>query len=103
MCAYPFDGGEPRPFDGFASSVPLSVDGSGSGLLLRPRGQRFPVPVERLDLRTGERTAWREIAPPDLVGAGRLGELIQSADGRSFAYGLGRRLSELYLVPALPR
>lgn len=103
MCAYPFDGGEPRRLDGLASSVPLSVDGSGTGLLMRPRGRRFPVPVERLDLRTGERTPWRDVAPSDLVGAGTLAELIQSGDGRSFAYGLERRLSELYLVPALPR
>ena len=103
LCAYPFDGGEARPLDGLSDSVALSVDGSGTGLLLRPRGRRFPVLVERLDLRTSERTSWAEVSPPDPVGAGPLAGLIQSGDGRSFAYDFERRLSELYLVAGLTR
>ena len=102
-CAYPFDGGEPRPLDGLANSIPLSIDGSGTGLLVHTRGRRFPLSVERLDLRTGARTPWRDVAPSDVVGAGMLANLMQSGDGRSFAYDFERRLSELYLVPGLPR
>jgi dipeptidyl aminopeptidase/acylaminoacyl peptidase len=56
--------------------------------------------LRKLDVRTGELTAWREIAPRDIAGLSLL-EPQLTADGRTFAYGTSQVLSTLQLVSGL--
>jgi hypothetical protein len=57
--------------------------------------------VDRLELATGAREAWREIAPADGVGLLGIPRVFLSADGQSYVYAFVRLLDELYLVDGL--
>ena len=58
----------------------------------------IPSRVERVDLETGRRTLFKEIAPPDRVGLMSVGLNFLTEDERSYAYGFGRQVSTLFLV-----
>ncbi len=60
-----------------------------------------PIPVYRLDLATGKRQLWKELAPADRTGLEGMGIVRLSADGRSYAYCYERCLNDLYLVQGL--
>jgi DNA-binding winged helix-turn-helix (wHTH) protein/Tol biopolymer transport system component len=60
-----------------------------------------PVTVYRVNVRTGERQAFRELRPTDITGLGPISHILFSADGRAYVYGYARFLSELYLVTGL--
>jgi len=58
--------------------------------------------VERFDLETGEKTAWRTLAPADLIGVYWAGNLAVSRDGRYWAYQANRNTAdELWQVTGL--
>jgi hypothetical protein len=59
------------------------------------------VKVDRIDLATGKREPFKEIVPADPSGAQSIPGLRFSADGKSYAYSLGRMLSDLYVVDGL--
>ncbi len=98
---YPIAGGEPQKF-----SVPIEpnervmtfFDG-GKSLLVRTA--TVPVKVTRIDIATGRRNPWKEIAPPDPAGVNSLPSLKFSADGKAYAYSAGRLISDLYVVDGL--
>ncbi len=58
--------------------------------------------VFRIDPFSGQRTPWKEFAPPDPAGV-RSGNwfVVLSADGMSYFYSFQTQLSELYLVQGL--
>jgi hypothetical protein len=63
-----------------------------------------PLRVDRIKVPSGERTIWKQLAPPDLAGVvspGKGGYFAITADGRSYAYSYERALSTLYLVDGL--
>jgi hypothetical protein len=78
---------------------PLAL-GAGS-LLVQPLGARYPVDIEKLDLRHGTRTPFARVVPADPVGADPFGAFVLSDDGRTWAFTFNRRLSELFLVEGL--
>jgi len=95
----PVEGGPPRPLPGFAEGdrpVRWSVDGS----LFVAQGN-MPVDISRVDVATGRRSSWKRLAPPDPAGVYRLGPIVLTPDGKSYAYGCYRVLSDLYLVEGL--
>jgi hypothetical protein len=100
FCIYPFDrnAGDPRPVPGLAGWFVVGWEPSGRALIVRPRGGNAPLRLERLDLETGQRSAWRELSPRDPVGV-RLGSVLLGRDGRTLVLNQARRLSELYVVP----
>jgi hypothetical protein len=53
-----------------------------------------------VDVETGRRTLSKEIIPSDPSGA-TIGQILLTPDGRSYAYGLRRDLSKLYLAEGL--
>jgi eukaryotic-like serine/threonine-protein kinase len=61
----------------------------------------FPLKIYRLNILTGQRQLVREVNPTDLTGLCGLTQILFSADGRAYAYGYSRLLSELYLVNGL--
>jgi hypothetical protein len=62
---------------------------------------QMPIPVYRLDLASGKKQLWKELAPTDRSGLEGGGIVRLSADGRSYAYGYTRCLNDLYLVEGL--
>ena len=57
--------------------------------------------VFRLDLTTGRREVWRDVAAADAAGV--FGDLrgVITPDGKAYAYGVMRIMSDLYLVDGL--
>ena len=98
---YPIAGGEPNRLN----IVPepnervMGFSADGKSLLLRTR--TIPVEVSRVDIATGRRESWKEIAPADPAGVQSIPTLKFSADGKSYAYSIGRTLSDLYVVDGL--
>jgi DNA-binding beta-propeller fold protein YncE len=100
---YPMDGGAPEvvtfvePSDGVigfaADSHTVFVSRPGDG------GSRQ---ISRLDLTTGARTPVRVITPfRESLGNGGIGQLLMTPDGKSYVYGYGVTMSDLYLVKGL--
>jgi DNA-binding winged helix-turn-helix (wHTH) protein len=103
FCLYPLDGGEPQRLPRVEGFVPTSWDPSGQALYLRADGAPGRLVLESLDLKSGARSAFREIGPRDPVGVGGIGRVTVSRDGSSIAFNYARRLSELYRLPRLDR
>ena len=96
---YPIDGGAPLPLDGLMpGDVPVrwSADGRSIWVL---GGERPPMRVFQLDVATGRRTLWREVAIADPAGlVPEFLRMLVSADGKSYVYGYARTLSDLYVA-----
>ena len=90
---YPVDGGEPRPIRGIsANDVVVAWAADGHSLFVaESRIARLPARVFRLDLATGRRELWREIAPADRSGVAGINRLLITPDGPCLA-GVRRAL-----------
>jgi Tol biopolymer transport system component len=81
---------------------PIDWAEDGRTLFVAPAGDGGPsLRVFRLDTRTGARTFWREIRPPDPVGVVGIDGLRVTPDGRSYVYNIRRVISNLYVVEGL--
>jgi Tol biopolymer transport system component len=88
------------PHDLPAGSEPAVF--SADGRVLFAFGyEQMPIPVYKLDLATGKKQLWKELAPPDPSGLDTSGHLRLTPDGRSYAYSYTRCLDDLYLVEGL--
>jgi len=97
---YPLAGGEPRPIPGAeAEDQPLQWSADGRTLYVQ-RG-RVPMQIHAIDLASGRRELWRELAPEDRAGVPALTRICLTRDAKSYAFGYLRTLSELYLVDGL--
>jgi DNA-binding beta-propeller fold protein YncE len=63
------------------------------------RGQQKPVQVDRLDVASGTRTAWKTLHPVFAAVSG-LGDVFAAPDG-ALVYGYSRTRSELYVIKGL--
>jgi len=99
---YPIGGGETRPIPFLkADELPLVFSDDGRSLFVTDDLGQIPLHVMRLDLKTGKREPWLELAPPDRSGAaGTLGPWL-TPNGRFYTYNYSRELSDLYLVEEL--
>ncbi|MGD1148137.1 MAG: protein kinase [Thermoanaerobaculaceae bacterium] len=105
---YPIDGGETHPIPFLkADEWPLVFSSDGRSLfvlesaILVGIGGYFPEHVLRLDLKTGTREPWLELAPADRAGVLRPWGLALTPNGRFYAYAYVRLLRDLYLVEGL--
>ena len=95
----PSEGGAGKPLAGSIegdSPIRWSPDGA---VFVRHGG--LPVEVLRVDAATGKRTLWKTLAPADLAGVEELTAIVLSPDGRTYAYGSSRILSDLYIAEGL--
>ena len=96
---YPIEGGgEPRAIAGVDKEDAVIGWSADGGSLLAARPNAMSMRVDRVDLKTGERTLWREIMPADQAGILDIGPIFFSRDGLSYAYTYRRVLSTLYLA-----
>ena len=61
----------------------------------------MPAPIYRLDLATGERTHWVDLAPPSSAGVVTLTRIMMTPDAGTFVYSYPRFLTDLYTVTGL--
>jgi Tol biopolymer transport system component len=99
---YPLNGGEARRAPGTAAGdIPARFTADGRALFVFRR-QGFPIPVDRLDLETGKRVRWKDLAPVDPAGAGLYyNRVLLTPDGSSYYYDYTLLLSELQWVDGL--
>jgi eukaryotic-like serine/threonine-protein kinase len=98
---FPVAGGAARAVPGIAPPRTAAIRWSADGRHLFVRNAEIPIRISLLDLETGRKTPWKDIAPADLAGAAPPFAVWLSADGKSYAYNLQRNLSELYLAEGL--
>jgi hypothetical protein len=60
-----------------------------------------PAKVYRLELASGKKSVWKEIAPLDPTGVSTIGPILMTPDGKTYVYGFHRTLGDLYLVEGL--
>jgi len=91
-------GGVPKEIRGaLPGEIPLEWEDSGKALFLWDR--TWPARIVRLELASGRRTAWKELAP-DPTGL-LYGNVILSRDGQHYVYRVRRVLSELNVAEGL--
>jgi len=94
-------GGEARPAPGCdVDDVPIGWTADGKAIYVYRRG-RVRVPIDRVDIATGERTPWHTITPSDPAGILDIMPILITPDGQTYAYGYRRFLSDLYVVTGL--
>jgi len=57
--------------------------------------------VFELELATGKRKLWKELAPADAAGIDNIRRITITLDAKGYVYGYIRTLSDLYLVEGL--
>ena len=104
---YRADGeGRPRSIEG-ALPEDFLVQWSADGKTMYVRGgEEQPLTLYRLDLATGRRELWKQLAPPDLAGfleygSGPRGVRV-TPDGRFYAYTFFSDLERLTLTDVGP-
>jgi Tol biopolymer transport system component len=98
---YPLDGGDPRPIPGLTDGDRVLRWGMDGRSLYVCRYRELPVRVFKLDVITGHKEFWKEIAPADSAGiVGAVNPLL-TPDGKGYIYAFTRSLSDLYLVTGL--
>ena len=98
---YPIEPGEPHPVPGLESAdVTLRWTPDGSSIFVyRPSAP--PLRVYKVDVKTGRRTLWKEIRPPDPSGVEQVGPIQIAPDEKTYVYSYRRTLDELYLATGL--
>jgi eukaryotic-like serine/threonine-protein kinase len=94
---YPVDEGPPRalPFETFGEPLQWSPDGR---FLYMYRGGSWPPVVDRVEVATGKRDAWRTVFPADPVGVENIARILITPDGKSYCHDYLRLLSKLFIV-----
>ena len=98
---FPVDGGEPVHVPGVVENdrvIRWSKD--GAAIFVFTRGT-MPASVYRVDLGTGERRLWKELAPPVPTGVEGVTMVRMSDAEDAYAYSFAQRLNDLYVVEGL--
>ncbi len=61
----------------------------------------IPIRVDRLDLSSGRRTAWRSSSPTGRMPGGGLTNLLLAANEQVWVFGYNRYFSELLVIDGL--
>jgi eukaryotic-like serine/threonine-protein kinase len=97
----PLDGGEPSPVPGLGEGDIVSGWAADNKTLYVFNREALPARVYRVNMHSGHRELWRELMPPDPAGVTGVRRVLITPDGRTYAYGFPRTLSELYLIEGL--
>ena len=92
------DGTAPRPLSGgVPGETPIVWSADGRSLFVYRRNE-LPARIARVDVESGRREPWKEIAPADRTGLDRIDSIRMTPDGRAYAYGYTRILGSLQVV-----
>ncbi|MGB8012097.1 MAG: hypothetical protein WCF68_10820 [Terriglobales bacterium] len=94
---YPIAGGEPQPVPELTDADILAQWSTDGRSVLVYRRAEIPCRIERVDLATGRRTLFKEIAPADRTGLLSMREIFITDDQRSYAYTGYYQVSSLFV------
>jgi serine/threonine protein kinase len=98
---FPVEGGALRLVPGNHNGWTLIGWSADGAWLYAYRIGDVPAQVVRINIATGERQPWKEMAPVDRAGLWRIHPIRVTPDGRAYAYTYTRYLSSLYLAEGL--
>jgi hypothetical protein len=102
---YPLSGGEPRPTRASVPESTVSIRTTPDGrwtFVADWRGINAPLRIDRIDLVTGKREAWRTFGPDDMTGVASMRPVFpMTPDGEAYAYNYLRVFQDLFLVEGL--
>ncbi len=94
-------GGDPRIVSGMEpGDIPINWSQDARSIYLYRTGE-VPAKVYRLEVASGKKTVWKQIAPLDPTGVSTIGPILMTPDGQTYVYGFHRTLGDLYLVEGL--
>jgi len=96
---WPIAAGEPLPVPGVLPDDHL-ISWTDDGASLFVAGRTLPIPISRLDLTTGQRTPVMTLSPTDSAGL-RFATAVITPNGKYWALGVAKLLSDLYVVEGL--
>jgi Tol biopolymer transport system component len=80
---------------------PICWTADGKFLFAKESGS-LPVRIVRIEVATGRREPWKELAPAETTGLISVNPILMTPDGRWYVYRYNRAaLSDLYLVEGL--
>jgi Tol biopolymer transport system component len=94
--------GEPQIIPGIEANEGLGrYSADGASVYVGHFGEAS-ARIDRLDLKTGRRTPWKQLAPADLSGVVGVPSFFVTPDGQSYVYNVERVVSDdLYVVDGL--
>ena len=97
----PTGGGEPRAIPGTKDLRPIRWAPDGKFLFAKVLGS-VPARVVRVEIATGKRESWKDLAPPDRTRLMGINNVFLTPDGKSYVYGYQRaQISDLFVVEGL--
>jgi Tol biopolymer transport system component len=98
---YPLQGGEPRRVLGLTEhDTPINWRADGRSLYVSThRDQNKTLPVALLDVKTGQRSPWKEIRP--MLPVDEIYNLRITPDGSAYAFNYAQTSSDLFVVDGL--
>jgi hypothetical protein len=94
---YPLAGGDPRPVSGLTDTDIIAQWRPDGRSVLAYRRAEVPCRLDRVDLATGHRTLFEELAPTDRTGLLSMRELFVTDDLHSLAYTAYYQVSSLFV------
>jgi Tol biopolymer transport system component len=93
----------PKRLDGLTSddSVAGWTDRPNELFVYRFDNFQPQISIARYDIASGRTTAWKTIVPSDRAGMYSMMNLVMTPNGKSYAYGTVRVLSQLFVVTGL--
>ncbi len=95
---YPIDGGEPRSVPWLTDADVVIQWGADSRFVLAYHGSAIPCRVERVNLETGRRELFAEMAPPNQTGLLSVRPTFITDDQQSYAYTTYRQVSTMFVT-----
>jgi Tol biopolymer transport system component len=93
---YPIDGGEPRSVPWLTDADAVFQWGADSRFVFAYRGSTIPCRVERIDLETGRRELFAEMAPANRTGLLYVRPTFIADNQQSYAYTTYQQVSTLF-------
>ena len=98
---YSINGSDPKVIAGIeAGDLPVNFTSDGHSVYLYHTGD-IPAKVYKVELTTGKKSVWKELAPLDPTGISTIAPVLMTPDGKSYVYGFHRTVGDLYLVDGL--
>jgi len=97
---YPLAGGQPRPVPWLTDTDVVIQWGADGRFWFTYQGSAIPCRVERVDVATGHRELFKEIAPANQTGLLAVRPSFITDDQRSYAYTIYEQVSSLFVTVA---
>jgi serine/threonine protein kinase/Tol biopolymer transport system component len=102
VAAYPVDGGEPHLLTHMDNGHALAQwSDDGSAFYVYPVNDANPLPIEKLEIRTGKMQPVKVLAPSERAGLVAIAPVAVKPDGTQFLYSYLQARTDLYVLTGL--